>query len=546
MKPILNFIDKYGAIAALVLLLIFFLINTGFYIANDHSTPVRDIAMHLYKLQKYYRAGPAFLVQNEYPPFIYVVSGIFLKIFGYSPSSALLSLLPFAFLYILSLYGLGSLAFGREGGVVSAFLGGAGLYFIEYCHHYYIDVPSASLMLAALYLLFRSDGFRNVKFSIAAGVVTGLAFLTKWTSIPVLVPALAAYVLMSVVSEKVREKKNVIRNALFAFLIPVVMAAPWYVQAWPVIVQKTKAHTLDYNFSSSFILADAFSKLRIALTIVNNSFPSIWLLFITGAVILILTGRKKAGESGGETKEDTTYGIIIPVFLTAAFMELLMVMTILPPFPRYLLLFTAFVAFIGGAVNLLQNRVKRYILALVIILGLSSLLMPVVEGYGRRAFNEVYILPQRFIIDLRPTSSTPPFSGSGNLYEVMKDGCAFIDKKNRGVNYRVFLFVDDEHLIERSPMTPAGIGLTTVQVVTEFTGRDDLEFVSKEWDFPIIEPEKGPTFHLHRYIRPEAPGEIVNLLNERGRALILGRYTLKGKEKIALIYFESSSGAISP
>ncbi|MCE1246504.1 MAG: glycosyltransferase family 39 protein [Firmicutes bacterium] len=197
-KGFFAFICAYWHVFALFLIILVFTVNNAWFILNDRSPVVADMAEHLPYARNTYRilfelpgAKNILIFSNAYEPIVHYSAAIAMKLFGISIPVALWSLFPFSIIMILSIYGTGKHFGGKTGGIAAALIGTANCYFIDYSHLYMQDIAHAALTCLGFYLLLKTDGFRKPLLSWGFGVVLGLSLLARFGSIFYLIAPIA-------------------------------------------------------------------------------------------------------------------------------------------------------------------------------------------------------------------------------------------------------------------------------------------------------------------------------------------------------------------
>jgi len=187
--PLLRFIADNWHLIFLVLLLIFFTIHTAVFISRDRSPIVSDSHTHLMFARDSYNSvgnvkkfGELGYLNKDYPPLVYLVTGVFFKIFGLSLTTAIWSIYPFSIIFILSLFFTGFHFGGKSGAVATALIGTSNIFFINYSHLYMLDVPHAALTCLAMCFLFKSEMFKKPLYSYLFGLTFGLSLLCRFSS----------------------------------------------------------------------------------------------------------------------------------------------------------------------------------------------------------------------------------------------------------------------------------------------------------------------------------------------------------------------------
>jgi hypothetical protein len=145
--------------------------------------------------------------------------------FGVSYGSAMLANLVFIAILVLSTYWLAKAMSDSHwsalvaAGIISTLPG-----VIAYGRVYGLDLPTAALVSAGLYLTVAVQGFKTRGRSIVLGVVVGLGMLTKWTYFIFVAPV--------IIVELVRHRRSVnLRNMILFGLAAAGVPSAWYVRA---------------------------------------------------------------------------------------------------------------------------------------------------------------------------------------------------------------------------------------------------------------------------------------------------------------------------
>jgi len=190
-----GFVGKYWTYVILFIFAILFIYQNYYFISQNSAPPYGDAQFHLMSARREYRfifegGRESPLFNSAHPPLVYLNTVIFFALFRPSIKTALWSLLPFAAIFVGSVYGIGSHFGGREGGLAAALIAMSCHYFMQMTHRYLLDMPQAALTVLAIYFLLKSKYFSNFLYSCLFGVAMALAMLTKWTGLFYLAPAI--------------------------------------------------------------------------------------------------------------------------------------------------------------------------------------------------------------------------------------------------------------------------------------------------------------------------------------------------------------------
>jgi len=180
----------HSVISALLLsVIVFHLILAGSWIRVDSTPPYWDEADYLYQGARQYdalRSGGLsawydtwISLERVRPPLVPTLTIPFFAILGISGDAGLLVNLVALSLLLVSTYGLGTAMRGRRTGLLATLIVGSYPVLIGLAHILLVEMVMVALVGATLFALWRSDGFRHVGWSIAAGLLTGLGALTK-------------------------------------------------------------------------------------------------------------------------------------------------------------------------------------------------------------------------------------------------------------------------------------------------------------------------------------------------------------------------------
>jgi len=177
-------VKKYVYYAILLVIVIIFMAQNIAFISRDTAIQHTDHHAYISSIYHQYFSSPAgsSFPRDWYPPVVYFITHIFYKILGGSIASARFSILFFAPIFIISMYGIG-LKFGDEiSGLTVAALAASSPYILNTSRSYFPDFPQMAMTALCFFLLLRSEEYRDKKFSILLGIGLGLSFLTKWSS----------------------------------------------------------------------------------------------------------------------------------------------------------------------------------------------------------------------------------------------------------------------------------------------------------------------------------------------------------------------------
>lgn len=224
-----------GVVLVLGLTALLHLLANGLWLSVDRNhTGLVDGANHLdyvYQVVTGTRlAGPVALLQEarasslEWPPLVYLVSGgLAAAVDASLPAVRLYSLL-YLIVLMLGLYGVGAACAGRGAGLLAAVIGTLIPTVAGASRQIGLDLPCAAMTTATVALLLRTDAFRRPGASLGAGLLAGLALLTRGQSALFLLgPGL-------VLAGRVvaRRDRRAALHLLFAVALAGAMSAVWW------------------------------------------------------------------------------------------------------------------------------------------------------------------------------------------------------------------------------------------------------------------------------------------------------------------------------
>jgi 4-amino-4-deoxy-L-arabinose transferase-like glycosyltransferase len=185
-------------------------------------------------------------------PFLTVVP--FYRLFGISTDVALMSNCLYLAILLISVYGIGRLLFSRAAGLLAAFLVSFYPVLFSISRLSYVDYAMTAMVALGIYLLVKSDGFRNRRWSLVLGLGMGLGLLVKWPFIafagaPIGYVAYHSGALKQVLfvswggRERSSRLRRVVASPLGHALLGLLLAALWYAPNW----DRLPGFTLGYS-----------------------------------------------------------------------------------------------------------------------------------------------------------------------------------------------------------------------------------------------------------------------------------------------------------
>jgi hypothetical protein len=218
------------------------------------------------------------------------------------------------------------------------------------------DLYQTPFVLATVYAIIRSDYFSRRGWSIASGVMAGLAMLAKFTT-PEILAGAYIYIIYAVFSKKAANKHN-LANMLFSLLAIVIICGSWYLRNFGLVwhnfglgARMTGQGHFDYlSMGNSMAILDI---------VVDLLGPVNLALLLCAAYLAFTRSKKNAGN------------ILIYTFILAALVHL----AVKIKYPRYLLpVMPLAVIYTIGTLGVYQKIPVKSILYALVIAGLIPLL----------------------------------------------------------------------------------------------------------------------------------------------------------------------------
>jgi len=184
---------RFLVISFLVIFISFFLLQNNLFIIEDIGP--RNTDHHIIRAIYYHD----FLIHGNqrhisvipYPPVVYLVTQPFFITGGISLNSARFSMSVFSIIFLLAMFGIGYELGGYCSGAAVMALAASSPFILSNSRGYFPDFPQTAVTALAFYLLLKTRGFLDRKFTILFWIVMTISFLTKWsTGFFMLVPIL--------------------------------------------------------------------------------------------------------------------------------------------------------------------------------------------------------------------------------------------------------------------------------------------------------------------------------------------------------------------
>lgn len=206
----------------------------------NQNLPHWDMARHLFSVIEYKNLWLAFFkgersifgvigFYNYYPPLVHNLALPFYFVFGKTKDAILYSNFVWILIFIFSIYFLSLQLFGRKSAVISVLFLLASPMLIGQMREFQLDMPLLAIFALSLYLLFKTDFFRQRLYSILFGLSLGAGMLTKWTFFFYVAPAVVIY-LAYALSKNKKDLWQIIGNFFLALFVSVIVAGYWYLR----------------------------------------------------------------------------------------------------------------------------------------------------------------------------------------------------------------------------------------------------------------------------------------------------------------------------
>jgi len=222
-------------------------------LVETHFFPAAGIAhgmMHT-GIAKEYPFVPEFY---PYPPLVTSYTAPFLALFGCRLDVAVLTLLPFAWILMYSIWRIGRMFFSETAAVTAAILALCFHHFVNveptfpaypFLSEYLLDLPTSAFAALALLFFFRVSRDDSLWNRFALGIVVGLGSLIRVNYPLYLLVFLAALFLDGGFDRRTR------RSLWHAFIVAAVVAGPWYVMNLPDLVNCFLKRELSVDYAVS-------------------------------------------------------------------------------------------------------------------------------------------------------------------------------------------------------------------------------------------------------------------------------------------------------
>lgn len=284
----------------LISLWVFHLINNYIWLKIDTFPLVWDSARHYLVSLSYFEvlSHPSINILQEiadvdtaYPPLAKIAVMPIYAIFGRRPDTAVLAMNSiFLFIIIFSVYFLGRRLYNKNAGILASFI--ITMYPVVFgqSRWFMLDLSLVAMVSLGIYLLLLTDSFRNRKYSILFGIVSGLGMLAKFTY-PIFVMGPLIYILRT--ESKFIGKQHII-NILYSVIFCCLISSVWYVPNTGRFLEQVIYNADDWgelhNLPGIFTMESALYYIINSLDVL--SFMSFLLLIVATLYLLKLKSNR--------------------------------------------------------------------------------------------------------------------------------------------------------------------------------------------------------------------------------------------------------------
>jgi len=254
--------------------------TTQTFPASKYDLPTNPFLSSL--LEKFI---PLWLIHSNYnPPLVYIMSSIIYGFFGTSYVASQLALTIFIFILLFSIYGIGKELYNEKIGFYAAILSMLypGLYLFS--REFFLDLPIVAMVSLSIFLLIKTNYFKNRFYSMFFGVSLALGMLTRWTFAVFIIGPLAYYLYKS-------GTKNY-KNILISILVGFILSLPWYLLNLEFVQSFTNA-SLSFPTPGPTFIPPFTSLIQWIRGITVLGLTPIGFLFFISALFLLIKQKNR-------------------------------------------------------------------------------------------------------------------------------------------------------------------------------------------------------------------------------------------------------------
>ncbi len=175
---------------------------SAWWLTRDDRVPDFDGGLHMtYAFLEHAEIAAGkptapFTEWNTYPPLVHLLGAVTILLVGMHPMALILSSnLVFVPLLAFGCFGVGRIVAGGRAGLLAAVFALGAPMFVSMMHEYQLDPPQAAMVAVSVWAVLASRRFERTGVALLAGLLTGLALMTKETSVVFLAGLIGAAVL---------------------------------------------------------------------------------------------------------------------------------------------------------------------------------------------------------------------------------------------------------------------------------------------------------------------------------------------------------------
>jgi Dolichyl-phosphate-mannose-protein mannosyltransferase len=178
-----------------------FIAMSVWWLTQDDRVPDFDSGLHMtYAFLAHAQIATGkptapFTDWNTYPPLVHLLGAATIGLVGMHPMALILSSnLVFVPLLAFGCFGVGKMVAGPRAGLLAAVFALGAPMFVSMMHEYQLDTAQAAMVAVSVWAVLASRRFDRAGIALLGGVLTGLALMTKETSVVFLAGLVAAVV----------------------------------------------------------------------------------------------------------------------------------------------------------------------------------------------------------------------------------------------------------------------------------------------------------------------------------------------------------------
>jgi len=280
-----------------------------------------------------------------WPRLVYFVTAIFNLLFGISLPVAIISNMFWFLILIISIYFLGKYLFNEETGIFAAFLISFSPFIWGMNRKYGLDIPLAAITSLSMYLLFKTEGFRNRLYTILFFAALGIGFNVKMQIVLIFLAPVVINIFGKQMSQSGLEK---CRNILLGMMIFIGLSSLFWwgsiKEIWGLFCLQQRSGLEDTVFQ---VRPPWFSSLFFYLNYLIRGLDFVLVLSIFGIYKMLRSGARKN----------------VLLILSWAFIPVLIFSILNPQRGRFILpVLPVFCLLAASAVISLKKRPAKYFL----------------------------------------------------------------------------------------------------------------------------------------------------------------------------------------